>query len=394
LLLCLAPPVAQAHTRSTSYSAWDITGRRARVTLRLAALDVSRFPWIATVGAEFDEAVGRHAVERLRLLAGDVPCAAPRPATRLAAPPGSMVFEWNLVCPEEGALQIHSDLLYDVAPSHLHFARVRLVGAPPIERVLSDADRDWTLTTNSSGVPPQAQGSSVLSYIKVGIDHILSGPDHLAFVFALLLLGTTIGEVAKVVTGFTVAHSITLALTVLGYLHPNRPAIDALIGLSIAMVAAENIWLGGGRGWLVPALIGMGLAGQATAAVLGWGNVPALTLAGLALFTVCYFGMLARLPNATAMRWTIAFLFGLVHGFGFAGVLLEAQLSPERLVKALFGFNAGVEIGQLAIVAAIWPPLRKAAQLERNWLHTWIVDLGSASVLAIGLFWFVTRTYR
>jgi hypothetical protein len=391
--LFFAAGTAQAHNRSTSYSTWEVKERRAHVTLRLAALDVSRFPWIVAAAPDFDRELGRYVAERLRLLAGEAVCSVRGAPSRLAAPPGSMVFEWNLICPEAGELRIHDDLLFDVAPSHLHFARVRLDGAPALDRVLSDADRDWAFTSSGKTGPQQAPGSSVASYVRVGIDHILSGPDHLAFVFALLLLGSSLGEVAKVVTGFTVAHSITLALTVLGYLNPNRSAIDALIGLSIAMVAAENLWLGGGRGWLLPGLIGVGLASQAGAAVLGSGCVPALTLAGLALFTVCYFGLLSRAPNPTALRWTIAFLFGLVHGFGFAGVLLEAQLSPDRLVKALFGFNAGVEIGQLAIVALIWPPLRKVAQLDGGRLHAWLVDVGSASVLAIGLFWFVTRTY-
>jgi len=82
-----------------------------------------------------------------------------------------------------------------------------------------------------------------------------------------------------------------------------------------------------------------------------------------------------------------------VHGFGFAGVLQEAQLSPDRLLKALFGFNLGVEIGQIAIVVLIWPPLSKAVQLGRGRSRGLLMEAGSAAVLAIGLFWYVTRAY-
>ncbi len=393
LFVCLNTPRAQAHSRSISYSSWEIKDRRARVTLRLTALDVSRFPWMVTAGPDADRVLGEHVAARLRLLAGGTPCPLGSEPRRLVAAPGNVVFEWQLSCPEKGDLVIRSDLLYEVAPSHLHIARVRLDGPVVLERLFSSATRDWALAITGGPGGQQPRGSSLFDYVKVGIDHILSGPDHLAFILALLLLGASFSEVAKVVTGFTVAHSITLALTVLGYLQPNRAAINALIGLSIAMVAVENVWLGSGRGRLIPVMVGGGLALQALAAGFGSGCVPALTLAGLAVFSVCYFGLLARVPNAASLRWAIAFLFGLMHGFGFAGVLLEAQLSDERLVKALFGFNVGVEVGQFALVALVWPPLRRAACLEDRRLHAVLLETGSAAVLAIGMFWFVTRTY-
>jgi len=393
LLTCFPNNRAHAHTRSISYSSWDIDGRRAVVTLRLTALDVSRFPWVATAGIDLDRTLGSYAVDRLRLLAGETMCTPREGPRRLSAAPGHVVLEWEVACPGEGPLRIVSDVLYNEAPSHLHFARVRIGDSPALERVLSDASRDWLLADPSPSDKQESRGSPVLSYVRIGIDHILSGPDHLAFVLALLLIGSSFVEVAKVITGFTVAHSITLGLTVLGYLQPDRTAIDALIGLSIALVAAENVWLGGPRGWLLPALIGGTLALQAAAAVFGIGSVPALTLAGLALFSVCYFRLLAHVPNAASLRWTIAFLFGLVHGFGFAGVLMEAQLPPDRLARALFGFNVGVEIGQLAIVLLVWPPLRTLARLNHGRLRAPLVDLGSAAVLALGLFWFATRTY-
>jgi hypothetical protein len=85
----------------------------------------------------------------------------------------------------------------------------------------------------------------------------------------------------------------------------------------------------------------------------------------------------------------VAFLFGLLHGFGFASALAEARLAPERLVHALLGFNVGVEVGQLVVVAAIWPILSLAGERLRQRL----LELGSASVLALGVFWFVIRAY-
>ena len=88
----------------------------------------------------------------------------------------------------------------------------------------------------------------------------------------------------------------------------------------------------------------------------------------------------------------MAFAFGLVHGFGFAGVLAEMALPTGRLAPALFGFNVGVELGQLAVVAVVWPAL---AWLARHWVvwHARIAEVGSAAVCGLGLFWFATRTF-
>jgi len=382
-VLSLVAGGAAAHDRGTSYSSWTIEGRSARVVLRFAELDLSRFDWAA--GGASDAEISSHAMERLQLFAGGVPCALGGRARRLVAEEGTVAFEWNLRCAPAGALEIRDDLLYDVAPTHLHFARVTRDGAAPLERVLSERDRRWTLADGNR------VGTSLAGYLVLGIEHILSGTDHLAFLIALLLVATSAREVAGVVTGFTAAHSITLAAAVLGTVRPAPAAIEALIGLSIALVAAENLWLADRESRTLPSTVSATLAILAFAAAVGAGRVPALTLMGLALFSICYFELLGRFRSPRRLRWGVAFLFGLLHGFGFASVLTDAHLAADRLVPALFGFNAGVEIGQLVIVALLWPFLRAIPQAPEGSLP--LVDLGSAAVLALGIFWFVTRAY-
>ncbi len=384
---------AHAHDRSISYSAWEIDGTRARVTVRITDLDLSRLPLMAADAAQRKSALGAYFTQHLQLLAGDAACevaAAPHP---LDAVPGRTVYEWQLACPAAERLQIRSDLLLDEAPSHLHFARVRLGTSTPLERVLSDSERIWTVIDTTVPHAAEGQGTSLLGYVLLGIEHIVTGYDHLAFLLALLLMQTSLREVAKVVTGFTVAHSITLGLATLGYAQPQAGAIEALIGLSIALVAIENVWLTGGRNALVPWLIGGALAALALVATRGHGRIPGITLAGLALFSLCYFGLLEQASRPAPLRWTIAFIFGLVHGFGFAAVLLEADLSSVRLVQALFGFNVGVEIGQLAAVVLIWPLLRFVARPGRERVRAALIEYGSAAVCGLGLFWFVSRAY-
>jgi len=385
---------ALAHDRTTSYSSWEIRGRTAAVTVRLAQIDVTRFPWAATAGDHLDQLLGEYLTTHLELLAGDTPCTvSDGPRSLVTNTIGRLAYEWRLTCPDNGVLQIRSKLLLDVAPQHLHFARVHRDGAPLLERVLSERESSWPLPKAGAGPDNSGvQGTTLVGYLGIGIDHILSGYDHLAFLLALLLIGGSLGEVAKVVTGFTVAHSITLGLTVLGYVRPDPAPIEALIGLSIALVAAENVWLVGGRSRVVPWLIAAILALLAVAAEDGQGKVPALTLAGLALFAFCYFDLLERVARPASLRWGIAFIFGLIHGFGFASVLVEARLPTSRLVEALFGFNAGVEVGQLAVVALLWPVLHFVARRGDGWRLA-VLNYGSAAVLTLGVFWFVSRAF-
>jgi len=180
---------------------------------------------------------------------------------------------------------------------------------------------------------------------------------------------------------------------VLGVVRPNGAAIEALIGYSIALVAAENAWLLAGGGIAVPAAVAIATALLAAAALLGFGSVGPLVLAGLALFAGCHFALLARVAQPERLRAAVAFVFGLVHGFGFAGVLAEMDLPTARLVPALFGFNVGVELGQLAAVALAWPALLAIARASPQRWAPRVVEAGSAAVCGLGLFWFATRAF-
>ena len=144
------------------------------------------------------------------------------------------------------------------------------------------------------------------TYLGLGVEHILTGIDHLLFVLALLLLTTGTWRLLKTVTAFTVAHSITLALATLGLVHVPPKPVEAVIALSIVFVAAEILHARRGR-----------------------------------------IGLAARMP------WIVAFTFGLLHGFGFAGALSEVGLPAGQIPVALLFFNLGVEAGQLLFIAAV-----------------------------------------
>jgi hypothetical protein len=394
LAAALLAGAAQAHTRSVSYSSWTLDPQGANIHVRVSLLELTRLAIDPARDVGSGGAVGRYLAEQLTLERGGVRCETLLEPAAEAAPKGMVHFRWRLRCPAEGALRIESRILLEEAPSHLHFARVaRAEGA--LERVLTEAAPAWSLPETTPAGPATAQaaeGTGLGGYVALGVEHILTGWDHLAFVLALLLLARRIGEVAALVTAFTLAHSITLALAVLGVLQPDGAAVEALIGYSIALVAAENGWLLSGRGLAVPAVAAAGLGILALLALAGIGSVPAPALLGLTLFSLCHFGLLQRSERPARLRAAVAFAFGLVHGFGFAGVLGEMQLPTQRLVPALFGFNLGVEIGQLAVVALVWPALRALERNAPEGLHRRVAEAGSAAICGLGLYWFVART--
>lgn len=377
---------AFAHDRTTSYSSWHVSGRQATVVLRMNEVDIATLPWAAGDGSAFDAALARYGLEHLTLLAGEQTCTASEPPHRLQAPVGRLALEWRVVCPAEGPLSIRSDVLFDTRSGHVHFASLHSAGSNA-ERVLSNAERVWRLEGEADAAG--ASSSSLASYWLLGVEHIATGYDHLVFLLALLLMGGTFKSLAKVVSGFTVGHSLTLGLASLGLVRPEIASIEALIGLSIVLVAVENVWLLGSRSYHLPITITAFLVLLAVGAAQGLGLVSSSSFLGLGIFLGCYYPLLRSNPQAESARWAIALLFGLIHGFGFASVLRAADLSAERLVGALLSFNLGVEAGQLVLVAMAWPLLRFALARWGNL----VIEVGSAATIGFGLYWFVARMY-
>ena len=368
----------------------DVDG--ATVHARVSLLDLSRLALHPTFDVGSDGRAARYLAGRLRLVRGGTPCGVVEAPLAVSAPEGWVRFRWRLECSSSGPSVIESGVLFEVAPSHMHFARVEGGPGGVLERLLTEAERRFELADPDEAAPTQSAGTTLGGYVRLGVGHILTGWDHLAFVIALLLLAARVSEVAALITSFTVAHSVTLGLAVLGLVRPEPAAVEALIGFSIALVAAENGWLLAGRGRAVPIVVFGSLLVLALLAALGWGSVSMLTLLGLALFSVCHFALLDGAARPARLRAAVVFAFGLVHGFGFAGVLAEMALPNERLVPALFGFNLGVELGQLGIVVLLWPAL---ALLERRAPRRWhrgVSQWGSAAVCGLGVFWFLGRT--
>ncbi len=211
-----------------------------------------------------------------------------------------------------------------------------------LDLVLRPADPAAQLRLSPAG------GIAVPGYLKLGVEHILTGFDHLLFVLGLLLLIGPGWRLVKAVTAFTAAHSITLALAALGYLSFPSAAIEALVALSILFVAVE----------------------------LATPDRADLSLA-------------RRRP------WLIAFLFGLLHGMAFAGVLADIGLPPGAAPQALLLFNLGVEIGQLLFIAAVlaagsgWKALSRRSPVAPP---TWAARAPAYAIGGLSAYWLIERT--
>jgi len=179
------------------------------------------------------------------------------------------------------------------------------------------------------------------TFVPAGVHHIAIGPDHILFVLGLLLLGGGLARLLKIITSFTLAHSITLALASLGLVRLPPRLVEPLIALSIVFVAFETLRAGAGA-------------------------------------------------TRHDRRAPLAFGFGLVHGFGFASVLAEFGLPREALGWSLAGFNLGVEIGQAVIVLLVTPALAAVARRSPS-VHARLVRFLAVGIAGAGGFWFVQR---
>lgn len=263
------------------------------------------------------------------------------------------VLRMQARCPSlENGLSVTYGLLFDVDPTHRGLLQWQPPGAMTAQaRVFSVDNARQTLSLEAPGA-----WDTLRQYVAEGVWHIWIGFDHILFLLALLLpavlrrmpgqrqpqpvprLRPAAIEVAKVVTAFTLAHSITLSLAVLGFATLPSRLVESTIAASVVVAALANL-----RG-----------------------------------------GDMHR-------RWLMAFAFGLVHGFGFASVLADLGLPQGALALALVGFNVGVELGQLAIVAAFLPVafwLRGTA-----FYRVGIVTLGSLVIAALAAWWFVQRAF-
>lgn len=315
---------------------WDIALRDLDYAIGLDADNDGRLTWDEV--RHRHDAIAAYALARLHLERGGAACdlVPGRQLVDTHTDGTYTVLAFAARCPKAGPLAVEYRLFADVDPQHKGLASVRDGGDVRSLVLGSDHPR----ATVGEGA-----ASGFLTYVRHGIWHIWIGYDHILFLVSLLLPAVLVGglraalaDVLKIVTGFTVAHSITLSLAALGVVALPSRWVESAIALSVLLAALNNV-----------------------------------------------------LPVARGRRWAAAFLFGLVHGFGFAGVLADLGLQPGALAASLVGFNVGVEIGQLAIVAAFLP---LAWLLRSTWFYRRVVLVGgSGAIMLVAALWLGERLF-
>jgi hypothetical protein len=362
LLLALCLPAAWAHKPSDSYltievqasgaitGRWDIALRDLDFALALDADGNGELTW-GEVRARHGD-IAAYATQRLKLSADDKPCAIEIGPQQVDEHTDGMysVLPLALQCEAASpqALAVDYTLFAELDPQHRGLlnlaargaARTAVLGGPQAQQrfELGEIDR-WR---------------QFADYVREGVWHIWIGLDHILFLLSLLLPSVlawqatqrrwqavrsfreAFVDVLKVVTAFTVAHSITLSLAALGVVELPSRLVESVIAASIVVAALNNVR-----------------------------------------------------PRVTQRLWMVAFGFGLVHGFGFASVLADLGLPRDALVLALVGFNVGVELGQLAIVVVFLP---LAFALRRTGFYRrWVMVGGSLLIALLAAVWLVER---
>jgi len=392
-MLCWAPG-AQAHERSESTSHWTFDNGELHGVVTARSREVTRLTLPGDSYASLAQIFAAHVQRSIAASVDGTPCTLPQPPSSLESEPGYLRVDVRMRCRPGDRLTLKLELFFTVAPSHHHFLYVESPGNSR-EAILTASAPATVLELDPVGV----NQTRFLQFVGMGIGHIATGIDHLAFLLALLIGARGARQVLAIVTGFTLGHSLTLSLAVLGIVQANRGAVECLIGLTIALAAARNL-VRGEREGRIAALAAFAVT---TSMLL----IPAdlrpnlsatliVALAVIAASAVWLSGAGAdtrQEESPIASRATLAMGFGWVHGLGFAGALQDLHLPPSRLVPTLLGFNVGVEIGQLLIVLAAGALIKLIAAItpaRRPW-DDLPATVASAVLLAAGLSWFLTR---
>lgn len=394
LTIFIFSTTAQAHSRGESYSKWQITEQGADLTFTIALKDISKLSdYFQGSEPAWQERVTAHIEQKTQLAENNFPCKKITPFTYQISS-AFLQVKGQYRCNAIEKLQINIDSLFEIDTRHMHIARVNFIDGNISEQIFLDRDREWLLYND--GESTGAQGSTVFNYLIIGVEHIVTGWDHLAFLAAiclLLLLRQASGKTLFIIiSGFTLGHSASLIFTVLGYLHPNGLVVESLIALSITLLAIESVAFKNKQYFLLSLITSLALLLYLFSSQFIFNSaITWLSMLGLAIFVVCYFNLSSQSASTTP-QLLLTLLFGLVHGFGFAGSLQDIGLPQDRLILALLSFNLGVELGQLVIVGITLFILLKIKQWLPQIKKELPVDLSAAFLAGLGMFWFIERS--
>ena len=391
LLLISSSLYLSAHQRSESYSKWVIVKEEdnysvsVSFTIRLSNLNKLEGPLIRG----WENRISSYVISSFTT---DPNCFRRDEARVVSSREDDIVkISWLFLC-ESNLQEIQNNVFFDKDPSHSHIARLESEGNLSTEKLFTNEARNWKIENGLSS-KQNSKSSSFKDYISLGIKHISTGYDHLAFLFGLLLLNQRFKTLLLAITGFTLGHSLTLSLAALNYVKPVSGFIEALIGFTIALVGFEFLLRQSRQSlnYINPLICVLSLFFLLYFFISDGRYI--LGILGLFLFTICYLTLFSK-NTSYFFSLFIASIFGLIHGFGFGGFLFEIGFSEENLLKALLGFNLGVEIGQLLAIGLfliIGLAIIQLNSRHQKYIKSYINPILATLLVSLGTYWFLDR---
>ncbi len=394
ILFFLSSPL-NAHYFSESFSKWNVVDNKVEANFSLLTLESTRIFQVENYQKiMFEENLSETDVfkiylsQHLKVTSEGKSCSLVDEIKELNSQEGSLNLSLNFECPSNKEIKIINNALFNLVQSHIHIARIYIDNNLYTEKALFFNDQSIDLNEEKEN---NSFSNSFYKFFSLGLDHILSGYDHLLFILGLLLLVTNLKRLLLVITGFTIGHSLTLSLSVINIIQVKSSLVEALIGYTIMFVGLEYLYKENNDH-----RVSMIFITTLSLLLLIFGNLinpnfPYFLILGILLFSLGYFYLLKNLNSENNLLSIITIIFGLIHGFGFGGFLLGSKISSENIFSGLLGFNLGVEVGQIIFVLLILLIYKLLMTLKITKIIEVMKNLSFFAVVFFGFFFFIQR---
>ncbi len=395
LIFLLFNSQSYAHYFSESFSKWNIMGSDIIANFSILELEATRVLQVKEyekilIDNELNEKdiFKIYLNDHIHVYSADIKCQSINDIRELSSDEGYLRYELTFKCPSEENIKIINNALFNVIQSHIHIARIYLENDLLTEKALFFNDQSVDISEKETQL---SFFSSFQNFFYSGLNHILGGYDHLLFILGLLIIVTNLNRLILIITGFTIGHSLTLFLSLVEIVQVNASIVESLIGFTIMFVGLEYFYKhNNGKllslGYLVILLPLLFILSFIT-------NIQfsGFLMMGLLLFSVGYFLLKENLKNSDNLLLLITIVFGLIHGFGFGGFLLNTEINSGNILSGLLGFNLGVEFGQILFVFAALLIFQLVNFIRLNFIINLFKDTSFALLICFGLYFFIQR---
>ena len=386
---------AQSHYFSESFSKWNINGKSVLAQYSILELEATRiFKVDSYQKIMYENKLSERDVfkiylrQHIQVLSENSVCKMKDDIRDIASQEGYLNVEIQFHCESEEDIKIINNAMFNLIQGHIHIARVYVDNNLFIEKALFFNDQSLKIKEN---VNENSFTKSFGSFFNTGMNHILSGYDHLLFILGLLLIVSHFRKLILVITGFTIGHSLTLSLAVFDLIQINSKLVEALIGYTIMFVGLEYFTKKNNN--IVSSVIFvilLNLLLLIVSLMLGISLSSALIL-GIVIFSISYLFFINNYKKENKFIVIITIIFGLIHGLGFGGFLLGSGINDENIVSGLLGFNLGVEFGQIAFILFTLLTFKILSLLKLNKIISLTKNTAFVFIISLGLYFYIQR---